>query len=263
VLVITTVLSVVVAPAGQARQQVQPKLWRTAKSLWRNKPLRVYILAIALPQVASGMVGALYFFFMGNYLDIVDKVAPVALGTGILSILSSVVWPFAMSRIGKHATLAIATFSTAVTLVAMAFIQPGPYAFPAMLILFGLSSLTASASNVGMSAIMADIVDYDELRTRQNSAGLFYSLNTVIQKFGITIGGALALILVGLFGFDPASNTNSESTMRGFFTVFIWIPLVLNLIAAMFAWRFPITRKRYGVIRRRLDQRKLREARIV
>jgi Na+/melibiose symporter-like transporter len=51
--------------------------------------------------------------------------------------------------------------------------------------------------------------------------------------------------------------------MRGFFAVFIWIPLALNLAGALFAWRFPITRARHAIIRRRLEQRRTREDHLV
>jgi Na+/melibiose symporter-like transporter len=262
-LAVTTVLAVVAAPAGVAHERAQPKIWQTAKALWENKPLRVYMVAIAVPNVASGMVGALYFFFMRSYLGIADKIAFVALGTGVIGFVSSIIWPRVMSRVGKHVTIAIAAASTAATLVAMSLITPGPLAYPTMLVVFGLSSLTSTASIVGMAALMADIVDYDELRTGQSSAAVFYSVNTLIQKFGITIGGSLALVLVGLFGFDPTSTTNTEAAMRGFFAVFIWIPLALNLAGALFAWRFPITRARHAIIRRRLEQRRTREDHLV
>jgi Na+/melibiose symporter-like transporter len=262
-LAMTTALAVVVAPAGKLHEQAQPQIWQTVKSLSRNKPLRIYIVATTLACVSTGMVGALYFFFMSNYLDIADKVAQVALGTSILGFLASLVWPIIMSRIGKHATIAVGAVATAATLIAMSLIRPGAFAYPAMLVVFGLSSLVSASQYVAMYAIMADIADYDELRTRQSSAAVFYSVNTVIEKFGIAVGGSVALVLVGLFDFDPTTTANSATAMRGFFVVFIWIPLGLNLLSALFAWRFPITRRRYDIIRRRLEQRRLREARSV
>ncbi|HRE42515.1 MAG TPA: MFS transporter [Terricaulis sp.] len=259
-LAICTVFSVVVAPSGAGVQGAQPKLWETAKSLWRTKPLRPYVAAILITNISSGMVGALYYFFMSNYLQIADKIAFVALGVGVLSFGASIAWPIIMRWTGKHGAIAIGAFGTAATLVAMFFIQPGPAAYPTMLVVFGLSSLTATAFMVAMGAIMADIVDYDELRTGKNSAAVFYSVNTLLIKLGVTIGASLSLMLVGLFGFDPSAASNDEAAMAGFFLVFIGIPIILNLSGALLAWRFPLTRRRHDIIRRRLARRKARGA---
>ncbi len=163
-----TAFAVLGAPSGQTHQGAHPKLWQTAKSLWQTKPLLSYIAAILLCNISSGMVGALYYFFMSSYLGIADKIAFVALGVGMLSFAASIAWPIIMRWTGKHGAIAIGAFGTAATLVAMFFIQPGPLAYPTMLVVFGLSSLTATAFMVAMAAIMADIVDYDEWRTGKN-----------------------------------------------------------------------------------------------
>lgn len=261
-LALSTPLAVIFTPAGVTRSSAQPTLKETLKSLWATKPLRIFLGAIIATNISSGMVGALYYFFMSTYLDIADKIAFVAVGVGIISVSSSIAWPFIMRWTGKHGAIAIGALGTAATLVAMAMIQPGPLAYPAMLVVFGLSALTATAFMVAMSAIMADIVDYDELRTGKNSAALFYSINSLVIKLGVTVGGSLGLILVSLFGFDPTSVTNSNAAMTGFFVVFIGIPIALNLIGALLAWRFPITRAHHAIIRRRLEQRRAREAQL-
>lgn len=260
-LALTTVLAVLGTPEGVVRRSEEPSLWKTLSTLWPNRPLRIYLGAILLLNISSGMVGALYYFYMSSYLGIADKISFVALGVGVLSLMASFAWPLIMKQTGKHGAIAIGAIGTAATLVAMAFIPPGPIAYPIMLVVFGASALTSTAFSVAMAAIMADIVDYDELRTQQNSAALFYSFNTVAIKFGISAGGAMALMLVGFFGFDPGVSENGPGAMSAFFGVFIVIPIILNLSAAALTWKFPITRRHHEIIRRRLAQRRDREAR--
>ena len=74
------------------------------------------------------------------------------------------------------------------TLVAMAFIQPGPSAFEALIAIFGLSALFVSGSTVAYYALMADIVDYDTLRSGCNNAGNYYALITFVPKGGAGCG---------------------------------------------------------------------------
>ena len=65
-------------------------------------------------------------------------------------------------------------------------------------------------------------------------------------------------MIVGLFGFEPASE-NDTLAMTGFFLSFIIIPMGLYAIAAGFAWAFPLNRHRHNIIRKRLEERAARE----
>lgn len=221
--------------------------------VWGNRPFRVLFVALLLGQIASGMVGALYVFYMGAYLGIADKVAHVAVGVTLISLASTQVWPSIMKRIGKHGALSVGMFGTAATLVLMAFLRPGPLAFPGMLLVFGLSSITAASLNVAMFALVADVADYDELKTGRNNAASYFSLVTLIVKVGLAVGGGASLIVAGLFGFDP-QGVDQTDAMAGFFLAFIVIPILLNLISFGFAVRFPLNRRRHAIVVRRLSR---------
>ena len=140
----------------------------------------------------------------------------------------------------------------------MGFIRPGPEAFPALITIFSLTALFVSGSTVAYYALMADIVDYDTLKTRSNNAGNFYALVTLCQKVGLGAGAGLALIIASLFGFDPQGD-NQGWALTGFFIAFLIIPIFLNLLSTTLAALFPITKRRQQVIRRRLDSLAARE----
>ncbi|MDQ1154625.1 MFS transporter [Brevundimonas sp. SORGH_AS_0993] len=257
---VTIAISFRFAPKGRpvAIPEADRNPLKVLRGVWRNRPFRVLFIALLLGQVASGMVGALYVFYMGAYLGIADKVAHVAVGVSLIMLASTQVWPLAMKRIGKHGALAVGVFGTAATLVLMAFLRPGPLAFPGMLLVFGLSSITAASLNVAMFALMADVADYDEWRTGRNNAASYFSLVTLIVKIGMAVGGGVSLIVAGLFGFDPQGG-NRGWAMGGFFLAFIIVPILLNLISFAFAARFPLNRRRQSVVARRLAARRARE----
>ena len=261
-LLLTTVFSVGVTRQGRPRamDEADRNPLKVLKAVWGNRPFRVLFASLLLGQVASGMVGALYVFYMDAYLHIADKVAFVAIGVSIISLISTQIWPLIMTKVGKHGALAIGAFGTAATLVVMAFLRPGPMAFPAMLGVFGLSSITAASITVAMYALMADVVDYDELRTGRNNAASYFSLATLINKIGIAVGGGVSLLIAGVFGFDIKGG-NEGVAMAGFFTAFIVIPIVLNLTSVGLALRFPLTRRRQDVVSRRLAIRRARALR--
>lgn len=258
-LAITVLWAVLKVPEGINARPSKVNLKDAWQGLLKNKPLRVFTAMLLSSWIASGMVAGLYFFFITNYLVIPDKFGHIGLSVAAISFASASFWAWLARRIGKHRLLAICNFSVVITLLGMALIRPGPTAFPAMLVVFSLSAMFGSGSTVANYALMADIVDYDTLKTGHNSAGNYYALITLFQKVGLGAGAGLALFIAALFGFD-AQESNEGTALVGFFIAFLAIPIILNLLATALAIVFPINRRRHQVIRKRLDQRALRES---
>ncbi|MEI9993347.1 MAG: MFS transporter [Rhizomicrobium sp.] len=242
-------------PRGDSAPPSRPTGLRdVVRAAIRSVPLRILTVAFGLANVASGMCGAMYFFYLDAYLGILDKIAYVGLITTVLGFASTLFWPALINRLGKHRALALTTFSTAATLVAMGLIHRGPYAFPALMAVFGLSSLLATGSMITLSTMMADAVDYDEWKTGLNKAGNFFAFSAIYQKVGNVLGGGIALVIAGAFGFNPR-GANGTVALVGFFLAFLVLPFILNLVAAFAALRFPITRGAQRAIRSRLARR--------
>ncbi|MDJ0657721.1 MAG: MFS transporter [Xanthomonadales bacterium] len=255
----TMTWAVIKVPEGNPRNSETPNLTAAISGLVSNKPLRLFLVIIGASWLASGMVAGLYFFFISSYLEIPDKFGHIGLAVAAIGFVSASIWGWAGARLGKHRVLVICNLSTVITLVAMSLIRPGPHAFSAMLVIFSLSALFSAGSTVAYYALMADVVDYDTLMTRKNNAGNYYALITLFQKVGLGAGAGLALTVSALFGFD-AVGENEGWALAGFFVAFIVIPIALNLLATILATLFPITRRRHGIIRRRLDSLALRKA---
>jgi GPH family glycoside/pentoside/hexuronide:cation symporter len=260
VLIIFTVAwAVLKVPVGNVSNTEMPKLKSAMNGLIANKPLRLYAIIILASWLASGMVAGLYFFFISSYLGIPEKFGHIGLTVATIGFLSASIWGWAGGKLGKHRMLAICNLSTVLTLVAMGLIRPGPGAFLAMLVVFSLSALFTAGSTVAYYALMADVVDYDTLITKNNNAGNYYALITLFQKVGLGAGAGIALVISSLFGFD-ANGDNQGTALLGFFIAFLGIPIVLNLLATVLAAKFPINRRRHQIIRKRLE---LRESRAV
>lgn len=257
-LLVTIPAALWIVPDGEVSPQAGPGFRDMIKCMGNNRPFLIYIASISATFLASGMVGGLYVFFMDAYLGIADKIAHVAISVTIISLLSTRLWPPIMKRVGKHRALAISGTTTVLTLVAMAFIRPGPGALTMMLTVFGLSAISASALTICMLSIMADVIDYDELRSGVNNAAIYYSFNAIINKMGIAIGGGAALMIAGLFGFSM-SNENDHVAMTGFYMAFLGIPIILNIISVTLALRFPLDKRRQAIISKRLTERAQRQ----
>ena len=109
----------------------------------------------------------------------------------------------------------------------------------------------------------ADAVDIDSARTGEQRAGLYFSVWGMLLKGGVAAGGALALFLVGIFGFDAQADPalartpdgNSETSLLVLTLCYSIIPALIKFIALPFIWHYPLTKERQARIRERIERR--------
>lgn len=232
--------------------------WR---SIWdelrNNRPLWSYLALRAANGLSTGMIASLYFFYLDRYLGLLSRFSYLNLSAMAFGFIGSSVWLGVMYRIGKHRALAASSCAVILTLVAFALLKPGPHAFAVALVVWMTSSLGTTGVETASYALLSDVADYGTLKSGESRAGNYWALQALMQKVTIAAGGGLALIIIGLFGFDPR-GANGPVAMHGFFLTFIFIPMALNVLAVIVAWRFPIDRRRHDVIRRRIEAREKR-----
>lgn len=249
---ILAVIAIIFVPAGQLIETTKPAIMDSLRATISNIPLALYVGSALAVNLASGMVGGLYFFYLDNYLNILDKIGHIGLIVSVVSIISAAVSAPLIARFGKHRAIAASAASNILILTGLAFLQPGDWAFPGMLALFSLSALFSSVSMVASYALLADIIDYETLKSGKNRAGNFYALQALISKSGVAIGGGLGFLIISAFGFDPKLE-NDQLAMTGFFVSFIGVPALLYGSAVVLAWVQPIDRRRHSIIERRLS----------
>jgi Na+/melibiose symporter-like transporter len=220
-----------------------------------NRPFRIFGVSVLSANLASGMVAGMYFFFLDNVLGILDKIAHIGLMAATVSIVASFAWGPIAAKFGKHRVMALGALANVGVLSAMGMLGPGPWAFPMMIFLFSISAVINSGSIVASYALLADIVDYDNLKTGNARFGSYYSILTFLNKFGLGVGGGASFLFASGFGFN-ASGGAGEDNLFGFYLAFIFLPIALNAVAAVSISFFPIDRRRHAIIQRRLASRR-------
>jgi glycoside/pentoside/hexuronide:cation symporter, GPH family len=254
-LVIMVAPALVIVPDHQlvvASQQFS--LRQVLHSVSGNRPFWFFAAMQSLSGVSSGIVGGLFFFYLGSYLDIADKYSYIMLPVYAFSVIGAFFWLRATMHVDKHRIVAACSLVTAATNLAMFYIQPGEGALAAMITIFAISAFSGAGSTSAYASLLADVVDYGTLKTGSNYSGNYFAAWAFINKCCLAVGGGLGLTIAGLFGYT-AQGPNGPLEMMGFFVAIVWIPCLLNVGAALIAWRFPITRKRQAAIRQELDER--------
>ena len=153
---------------------------------------------------------------------------------------------------GKHKTLAIAMVYGAVTLPLVVFFPRGEFWW-----LFVGNSLYGVAYGAGsflLRSIMADVIDIDYLESGQRRTGLYYSLLSMTAKVGAALAVGITYPLLDLIQFTPG-GTNSPETLNQFMAMYVTLPAIVMLAAAVIMWRFPLDKKAQNELRERIEAR--------
>lgn len=123
---------------------------------------------------------------------------------------------------------------------------------PAPLMAFGLGGLFTL-----MPAMVADVVDMDELETHERREGMFGSIFWWVVKLGMAAALAGGGFLLNATGFDVALK--GEQTEQAIFLLRFFdavVPFVASAIAIWAIATFPITEERAHEIRLQLEARR-------
>jgi GPH family glycoside/pentoside/hexuronide:cation symporter len=140
-------------------------------------------------------------------------------------------------------------------------VQPGQTDI--LLLIAALAGVGVSAAYVLPDAIFADVIEWDELRTRRRQEGIFYGIRTLIRKLTGALVIFVTLQLLGWSGYvSPPEGavqfTQSDDALR---TIRLLVsPLGAAMLsgAILLAWLFPLSREKHGRIQRLLEQRRAR-----
>lgn len=246
-------LFILVAATG--KEVIQPEgepakfsFKETISNLVTNKYLML-ITAIMIVQMTAFMgriaVAAFYVIYcMGSFTMIATFMTIPSIG----AIIGSFFVPFFAKRVGKRNVLKGSMFMGAVGLIV---IYLAPYDNMTMIMvgcwIFGLF-------NVGMPmslSMLADSVDYMELKTGVRTDGTAYATYGLATKIGNALGGALGVMILGFFGYVANAQQTPEA-MRGINIVVNLIPAILYLVSVGLCMLWKMTDKDADDIRAQL-----------
>lgn len=123
---------------------------------------------------------------------------------------------------------------------------------PAPLLAFSLGGLFTL-----MPSMMADVVDYDELKTHKRREGMFGSIFWWVVKLGMSAALAGGGFLLNATGFDVALEGNQSADTIFWMRLFdMGVPIITSLIAIWAVATFQITEEKARDVRNELERRR-------
>jgi GPH family glycoside/pentoside/hexuronide:cation symporter len=259
--------------AGREAQEEVPFI-ETARTAWGNIPFRFATALYMLNWITFDLVALvlpfylLYWISRGDLLataEVLGVTLPIESAVFALLLVTAVLalplWIFVASRTSKRSAYMIGMIFWAVVQLAIFSIQPGQVGL--VLGMSVLAGLSVSSAHILPDSIFPDVIEWDELRTRQRHEGIYYGVKNFIRKLTGALAIFVALQVLGWFGYrtPPEGVTQFEQSPATLTAIrFLIGPLgaVLLFSAIAMAWFYPLTRDRHLRIRRLLARRKER-----
>jgi len=262
-----------IAAQADANEQSGPGMWgviaRNLKDFFsgflttlRSKPFLKLCAATFLVFNGFIMVAAFQFYVVIYFVFEGDTVegARFAGYAGTLQSLSTfaviVLVTWLGTRLGKRRTffLAIGLSTVGYALKWFCYTPDNPWLIllPAPLIAFGLGGLFTL-----MPSMIADVVDADELQTRERREGMYGSIFWWVVKLGMAAAIAAGGFLLNATGFDVALGGNqAESTIQMMRAFDAFLPALASLLAIWAIASFPISENEAYAVRAQLERRR-------
>ena len=244
-----------------SRQPKEP-FWPNFKRTFTNGPFRILAIFSLVFGFGINLVQGQTFYLRTYYAlqgDIVfaGKLTGIE-GTGsmVLGILSIPFFTWLCRRVGKKETLIIST----VMIMAATWVSWFTYTpkYPWLALVTGsLLSPSYTGMFLVIPSMMADVIDFEELRSGDRREGGFNAIFAWITKASTSIAYGLAGVVVVACGFEIAKRANQSPevflNMRLCFAILptVFLTPVLFLLA-----RYPLSHARVTKIRAELEARR-------
>ncbi len=234
---------------------------QTFREVFSNRPFRlgatIYLLSFATVDV----ILVVFIRYLIDYIQVDpgfdNLILAIVLGLAFLS-MPLVVW--LMRRFGKRLTYIGSMTLMIIVLIILSQIPPGGQNQVIVAAIF--AGLGYGAANVIPWAIVADVVEEDELKTGKRREGVYAGYLVFFRK----LASAIAIFIVGQIlsatgfvsstsgGFYVEQPQAALNAIRFFMSGF---PGIMLVIAIIVAWRYPLDKKRHDEIREQLAERRI------
>jgi len=265
-------IGIFIRETSTPEQQESMPFRETLRMAWKNKPFRFAVGIHMLNWSAVDMVAVTFPYFLLYWVAQGDLLASIRLFGfdlayesaffGILMSVCILFIPFwlwmAKWRDKKQAYMLGMIFWVIVALM-MYTIQPGQTNY--LLIIAALAGIGVSAAYTLPDSIFADVIEWDELRTRRRQEGIFYGIRTLIRKLTGALVIFITLQLLSSSGYaSPPDGVLQFSQPESALNMIRLLvsPFGATIVSGtiVLAWFFPLSREQYTRIQKLLEQRR-------
>ena len=248
----------------------------TLKAAWQNIPFRYMVGIHVLNWSATDMVTVIFPYFLLYWVAQGDQLASIQLfgielayESAFFGIMMSVCllfipfWRWMARRRNKQEAYMLGMSFWVLVQLMIFTLQPGDTTY--LLIIAALAGIGVSAAYTLPDSMFADVIEWDELRTRRRQEGIFYGIRTLIRKLTGALVIFITLQLLGWSGYvsppqEALQFTQTDSALQMIRMLVSPFGATILCGTIILAWLFPLSREKYTRIQKLLEQRRARPA---
>jgi glycoside/pentoside/hexuronide:cation symporter, GPH family len=248
---LTGSLALFFAPQGIRNQVATPtfkEIWQTVSG---NKPFLRIMTIMFFIRTSACIYDATEFWLLSYWCKQPNIFLMVLFIQYVCSIIA-IPFVLRLSRfIGKHGVLATAACTNLAFLAILVFAPTG-LRWP-IIVAFIINAIGNAATWVIPTSMVADTVDYGEVRGVEGQSGTYMAIYTLSFKISLALGVAIALPLLDLANFSATDGANPAG-LHGLVWVACGLPALMLLPAIFLLRRYPLTEEKHILIRKILGR---------
>ena len=205
---------------------------------------------LLVPLVIRGSCAIYYMTWYAGREDLISAFLTTGMVSSMIGAAFASPLTKRLSKVKSYASIqAVITVASA----AMFFVAPNNITL--MFVMFAVVQFFVQMASPILWGMIADTVDYGELKTERRITGLVFSGGLFSLKMGMAVGGALFGWILAYFGYLGEVATQTPEAIRGIVLLFTAIPAVGHFLVMLVVTRYKLDRERCDEIRAELDRR--------
>jgi GPH family glycoside/pentoside/hexuronide:cation symporter len=222
------------------------------KLIWQNGAFKILTISYLLYHTAQAITVTLLVYFAIYWMKISEATIlmaiPIYLGVALIAVPG---WVWLSKRVDKNKAFMLSLTVSMLSTASLFLVPEG-----GIYVIYGIMAF-AGVGYGGMMAlppaILADIVDMDELQSRERREGIYYGTWEFIRQVCSNLGRWAPMMGLAMLGYVAGAQVQLPRVVQGIRVMFSFGPAVLYLISATIMASFPLTRKAHQEIRRQLE----------
>jgi GPH family glycoside/pentoside/hexuronide:cation symporter len=234
--------------------------WQTFKEVFSNRPFRLSAIVYLLTFSTTDIVVTVMVWFLIFYVRVDAGFDNIILGTVLgLAFLTMPLTVRLMRHFGKRNIFIASMVLFGIVLIIISQVPPGGQYY--VLAAAAVAGLGYGAANVVPWAIVADVVEADELKTGKRREGIYAGYLVFFRKLATAFSVFIATRILDLAGFQEGTTGSQfiqqpESALFALRLLVGFVPPVMLAGAIFFAWRYPLDRDTHQELRRQLIEKR-------
>ena len=232
------------------KSEAKASILKSFLATFLNRPFVVLIIVYFTVNIAFALIKTLMAYFL-QYQLLMEAQIPLVMGLMLICVTISLpFWKKLSERLDKGPTYALGMFIGALAVSGTYFLPHTPSSL--IYIIAALAGIGFGAQWIFPWTMVADVVDYDRVKTGEFRSGMYFGVWGLATK----ISEALAIAGVGWiltgYGYVPNIEQSADSLM-GIRLFFGPIPALAIIIALPLLIKYPLNRKKHNEIKKQLE----------